>query len=72
MQWKVPTVGISREVMEHLAQLHACGPDVDGIETPCPCGITDVIFCSQCGLPVFFLVSPGEWCEHAERLWNGQ
>jgi hypothetical protein len=34
----------------------------------CRCGITEVIVCTGCGLPVLFTTKRGQWCSHAQAL----
>jgi hypothetical protein len=33
----------------------------------CPCGITVVLACSGCGLPMAIVTKPDRWCEHTDE-----
>ena len=63
-----PNVGISPEGMKHVFMRHneVCASE-DGGEVPCPCGAVTAIVCFACGEPLF-VVSTGEWCEHADEV----
>jgi hypothetical protein len=61
--WMVP---ISHEVAEYCVENRCPGAQI--ALGSCPCGITTVLVCTGCGIPVLYLTTKGKWCLHAERL----
>jgi hypothetical protein len=62
-------VGASQEVVHHAIRLHARECPFEGyVESVCPCGAALVLACKTCGGPVMLMVTPGDWCEHAEEF----
>jgi hypothetical protein len=68
-----PLIAASAEIVSYHARQHARrlhdGADpreIAAIEAVCPCGSTLVVICTWCHSPVFLLVEPATWCEHAE------
>jgi hypothetical protein len=61
--WMIPA---SAEVAEYAIENRCPGARVALVV--CPCGITRVVVCMACGIPILFLTLPGRWCTHAEVL----